>query len=126
MSPTGAAALINAQDEDGETALGIVARIGNASMIRMLLDIGARKDIVNHFGIRASDWGIDLYQQQLAQQTGKGSKSLTDGAETALAEELAASKAGDVVNALVQAPSPPTQKSEDVMKGECMPMATSL
>lgn len=51
--------LVDAQDEDGETALGIVARLGNVSMIRMLLDVGARKDLPNALGIRAADWGIE-------------------------------------------------------------------
>lgn len=58
IPPNEARDLIDAQDDDGETALGIVARIGSASMIRMLLGCGARKDIPNNLGIRPSDWGV--------------------------------------------------------------------
>ena len=50
--------LLDAQDDEGETALSIAARLGNTNMIKMLLDAGARKDLPNYLGITPLDWGI--------------------------------------------------------------------
>ncbi|PWN19926.1 apses-domain-containing protein [Microstroma glucosiphilum] len=83
------ASLVDAQDEDGETALGIAARQGNNSMVKMLLEVGARKDLSNIFGLRPSDWGID-----------GGS---TSGGPS------------DLVTSLMRPPQPPIQKSQDVL-----------
>ncbi len=106
----GAAELINAQDEDGETALGIVARIGNASMVRMLLEVGARKDLVNNFGIRPSDWGIEQHRKT-------GNKAAAAAGSTPV-EELATTRNEDVVGAIGKPPRPPTHRSEHVLSGE--------
>jgi hypothetical protein len=94
------ASLVDAQDEDGETALGIVARGGNGSMVRMLLEVGARKDIANQLGIRPRDWGIE----------GEA------GEETS---ELAKERPADAVAALKSVPPAPVQKSADVQQREC-------
>ncbi|PWN94929.1 hypothetical protein FA09DRAFT_323368 [Tilletiopsis washingtonensis] len=91
------ASLVDAQDEDGETALGIVARGGNGSMVRMLLEVGARKDIANQLGIRPRDWGIE----------GEA------GEETS---ELAKERPADAVAALKSVPPAPVQKSADVQQ----------
>lgn len=98
------APLVDAQDEDGETALGIAARQGNNSMVKMLLEVGARKDLPNCFGLKASDWGIDTgtaacTEDQLTPQTKAG---LKEGR-------------GDVVTALMRPPKGPVQKSQDVL-----------
>lgn len=105
------ASLVDAQDLDGETALGIVARVGNASMVKMLLDVGARKDIANNLRIKPSDWGIEALDD--------------DDAATAVAATAAAaadkrdrtnSSANEVVTSLTQPPRAPVQKSKDVLE----------
>ncbi len=105
--------LVDAQDEDGETALGIVARLGNASMVRMLLDVGARKDLPNALGIRPSDWGIE-----------SGGAETHDGASVAAstvsslppltAADLASHNPADVISALTRPAQMPVMKSSDV------------
>lgn len=108
--------LIDAQDEDGETALGIVARLGNASMVRMLLDVGARKDLPNALGIRPLDWGIE---------SGGGGDSQQDGGSVAgastisslpplTAADLATQNPADIISALTRPTQVPVMKSSDV------------
>ncbi|KAJ1026303.1 hypothetical protein NDA16_002390 [Ustilago loliicola] len=107
--------LIDAQDEDGETALGIVARLGNASMVRMLLDVGARKDLPNALGIRPSDWGIES----------SGGDSQPDGSSVAgastisslpplTAADLATQNPSDIISTLTRPAQVPVMKSSDV------------
>ncbi|KDN49559.1 hypothetical protein K437DRAFT_233807 [Tilletiaria anomala UBC 951] len=121
ISKRDAAALIDAQDESGETALGIVARIGNASMVRMLLEVRARKDIVNHFGIRPSDWGLEQHlsaaqqQQQGEDPAVAAPAGSAEGEATKLAGELANHRAHDIVAAIAKPPRPPMQRSQDVL-----------
>jgi hypothetical protein len=98
------APLVDAQDDEGETALGIVARVGNVSMVKMLLDVGARKDIVNMLGLKASDWGID--NVDLAEEAA--------GAPTL--EAAAKEKPAEAVTALQRPPRAPVQKSNDVLQ----------
>lgn len=88
--------LLDAQDDEGETALSIAARLGNTNMIQMLLDAGARKDLPNYLGITPLDWGIS--------------------AETAprALHELAAVRPADVVRSLLRPPPGPVKKSQDV------------
>ena len=50
--------VVNAQDEHGDTALNIAARIGNKVIIQQLLDIGADSKIPNRAGLRPIDFGI--------------------------------------------------------------------
>lgn len=96
--------LLDAQDEDGETALGIVARLGNASMVRMLLEAGARKDLPNSLGIRPSDWGIDPNTTSPQLPSSLPDPSLPD---------LAGTSAGDIISSLTR-PAQPVMKSSDV------------
>ena len=105
-------ALINAQDDDGETALGIVARIGNASMIRMLLEVGARKDLLNHFGIKPADWGLEQHSSSAVDGTPATIRS--DEADA----DLAAPAPGDSIAAMIKPPRGPTHSSKDVLDGE--------
>ncbi|KAF8439228.1 hypothetical protein BGX38DRAFT_1251125 [Terfezia claveryi] len=50
--------VVNSQDEHGDTALNIAARIGNKLIIQQLLDIGADSKIPNRAGLRPIDFGI--------------------------------------------------------------------
>lgn len=104
------AALVDAQDDDGETALGIAARQGNNSMVKMLLEVGARKDLVNCFGLKASDWGIDGDADGRASSSPQGSSSLSSQTKQGLKETRS-----DVVASLMRPPQAPLQKSEDVL-----------
>ncbi|KAI3623071.1 SWI6 [Malassezia furfur] len=92
--------LLDAQDDEGETALGIVARLGNTHMIKMLLDAGARKDLPNYLGITPLDWGITGLPESPASHP--------------VAHELASLKPADVVKSLTRPPAGPVQKSDDV------------
>lgn len=112
--------LVDAQDEDGETALGIVARLGNASMVRMLLDVGARKDLPNALGIRPSDWGIESSSSTSADASASHDGASIAGASTIsstlpplTAADLASQNPSDIISALTR-PQVPVMKSSDV------------
>jgi ankyrin repeat protein len=114
------ASLVDAQDEDGETALGIAARQGNNSMVKMLLEVGARKDLSNIFGLRPSDWGIDGGSGSGGSTTGGPSSSpLGPGQEgsqlTPQTKENLRESRSDLVASLMRPPQPPIQKSQDVL-----------
>ena len=51
--------LINLQDENGDTPLNISARVGNRSLVRALLDVGANKILPNKLGLRPGDFGVE-------------------------------------------------------------------
>lgn len=92
--------LIDAQDDEGETALSIAARLGNTNMIKMLLDAGARKDLPNYLGITPLDWGITGLPDSPRNQH--------------VAHELGSLRPADVVKSLTRPPPGPVQKSDDV------------
>lgn len=50
--------LVDAQDTHGDTALNIAARVGNRSLVRMLVEVGADKGKPNKLGLRPGDFGI--------------------------------------------------------------------
>lgn len=52
--------IVNARDKSGNTALNLVARIGNRSIIQQLLEIKADPNITNHKGVSARDFGVGL------------------------------------------------------------------
>lgn len=52
--------IVNLQDNSGDTALNIAARIGNRSIISQLLEVGADPNIANRAGLRPLDFGIGL------------------------------------------------------------------
>ena len=52
--------IVNAQDNSGDTALNIAARIGNRSIISQLLEVGADAHIANRAGLRPLDFGIGV------------------------------------------------------------------
>ncbi|EME86464.1 uncharacterized protein MYCFIDRAFT_54079 [Pseudocercospora fijiensis CIRAD86] len=52
--------IVNARDKAGNTALNLVARIGNRSIIQQLLEIHADPDLPNNKGLSAKDFGVGL------------------------------------------------------------------
>ncbi|KAL0953780.1 hypothetical protein HGRIS_004964 [Hohenbuehelia grisea] len=83
--------LIDLQDEHGDTALNIAARVGNRALVRALLDVGADRMRANRLGLRPGDYGVE-------------------------SEEFAGTpRAEDVLNAMRSAPSATVQKSQDVI-----------
>jgi regulatory protein SWI6 len=50
--------IVNVQDNAGDTALNIAARIGNRSIISQLLEVGADTSITNRSNLCAVDFGI--------------------------------------------------------------------
>jgi regulatory protein SWI6 len=60
--------LVDLQDEHGDTALNIAARVGNRSLVRTLLDVGANRILPNKLGLRPGDFGVETevcYIQQV-------------------------------------------------------------
>ncbi|KAH9847568.1 transcription factor [Lenzites betulinus] len=83
--------IIDVQDEHGDTALNITARVGNRGLVRALLDAGANRLLGNKLGLRPGDFGVET-------------------------EELAGStRPEDLLSSLRSAPSVPLQKSQDVI-----------
>lgn len=52
--------IVNARDKAGNTALNLVARIGNRSIIQQLLEIHADPSLPNYKGVCAKDFGIGV------------------------------------------------------------------
>ncbi|TVY60849.1 Start control protein cdc10 [Lachnellula suecica] len=50
--------VVNIQDKSGDTALNIAARIGNASIINQLLEVGADNKLRNNSGLAPYDFNI--------------------------------------------------------------------
>ncbi|KAF2456273.1 hypothetical protein BDY21DRAFT_288370 [Lineolata rhizophorae] len=50
--------MVNARDKAGNTALNLVARIGNRSIIQQLLEVQADTTICNYKGLRPVDFGV--------------------------------------------------------------------
>jgi len=50
--------VVNVQDKSGNTALNLVARIGNHPIIKQLDELGADFTIPNHHGMRPTDFGV--------------------------------------------------------------------
>ncbi|KAI9696741.1 MAG: transcriptional regulator swi6 [Candelina mexicana] len=50
--------IVNARDKSGDTALNLVARIGNRSIIQQLIEVGADATIPNRGGLRPIDFGV--------------------------------------------------------------------
>jgi regulatory protein SWI6 len=51
--------LVDLQDENGDTALNIAARVGNRGLVRTLLDVGANRTLSNKLGLRPGDFGVE-------------------------------------------------------------------
>ncbi|KAH9941502.1 apses-domain-containing protein [Amylocystis lapponica] len=83
--------LVDLQDEHGDTALNIAARVGNRSLVRTLLDVGANRTLPNKLGLRPGDFGVET-------------------------EELGGGpRAEDILSSLRTGPSAPVLKSQDVL-----------
>ncbi|EKG14085.1 hypothetical protein MPH_08828 [Macrophomina phaseolina MS6] len=71
--------MVNARDVAGNTALNLVARIGNRSIIQQLLEVKADPTIPNYKGLRPLDFGVgedpDRNNHQSLSQVGSPSKS---------------------------------------------------
>jgi hypothetical protein len=51
--------IINLQDEHGDTALNIAARVGNRSIVKTLVEVGANRLLPNKLGLRPGDFGVE-------------------------------------------------------------------
>ncbi|KAG9326892.1 hypothetical protein KVV02_001416 [Mortierella alpina] len=51
--------LIDVQDKNGDTALTITARIGDRYLSKLLIDVGANRELENKVGLKAADFGVD-------------------------------------------------------------------
>ena len=100
VNQTHCSELLDAQDDEGETALSIAARLGSTHMIKMLLDAGARKDLPNYLGITPLDWGICAPGDA--------------GSTSNVMSELASLRPADMVKSLIRPPQGPVLKSQDV------------
>lgn len=71
--------MVNARDVAGNTALNLVARIGNRSIIQQLLEVKADPTIPNYKGLRPLDFGVgedpERNNHQALSQVGSPSKS---------------------------------------------------
>ncbi|PPQ85577.1 hypothetical protein CVT24_009984, partial [Panaeolus cyanescens] len=83
--------IVDLQDEHGDTALNIAARVGNRGLVRTMLDVGANRIIPNKLGLRPGDFGVET-------------------------EELSGGpRAEDILSSLRSGPPAPVQKSQDVI-----------
>ncbi|KAK0523172.1 transcriptional regulator swi6 [Tilletia horrida] len=110
--------LVDAQDEDGETALGIVARLGNAGLVKLLLDAGARKDLPNLLGIRPSDWGFEMVGLGAngADTSMDSAGGDADATRVAVGNELAATRPQDIMAAFGSQAKRTPMKSSDILE----------
>lgn len=83
--------VVDLQDEHGDTALNIAARVGNRGLVRSFLDVGANRILPNKLGLRPGDFGVEN-------------------------EELGGGpRVEDLIASLRTGPSAPVQKSQDVI-----------
>lgn len=57
--------IVNAQDDMGDTALNIAARIGHRSIISQLLEVGADPRIANNAGLKPLDFAIGVEAEHM-------------------------------------------------------------
>ncbi|KAG0290378.1 transcriptional regulator swi6 [Linnemannia gamsii] len=60
--------IVDVQDRNGDTALTIAARVGDRYLAKVLMDVGANRDIENKVGLKADDFGVDDIQSTRQQQ----------------------------------------------------------
>ncbi|KAF8976957.1 transcriptional regulator swi6 [Entomortierella lignicola] len=53
------ASIVDTRDKAGDTALTIAARVGDQYLIKILLGVGANREIENKVGLKAEDFGIE-------------------------------------------------------------------
>lgn len=62
--------IVNARDKAGNTALNLVARIGNRSIIQQLLEIHADPSLPNNKGVCAKDFGVGIDEDDAPNPSG--------------------------------------------------------
>ncbi|KAG9127229.1 transcriptional regulator swi6 [Ceratobasidium sp. 392] len=82
---------VDLQDENGDTALCVAARVGNRALVRMLVDVGADRALANKLGLRPGDFGVEGQNLQVGSME-------------------------EVLGALRARPSAPIQRSQDIIK----------
>ena len=82
--------IVNAKDKAGNTALNLVARIGNRSIIQQLLEIHADPGLANNKGVSAKDFGVGSEFGEDAPTHGLASQQSTQ--EAAAASQTEAEK----------------------------------
>ncbi|KAK0620655.1 hypothetical protein B0T14DRAFT_587110 [Immersiella caudata] len=50
--------VVNKQDNAGDTALNVAARVGMRSIVSQLIEVGADPNIENHVGLKPTDFGV--------------------------------------------------------------------
>lgn len=95
--------IVNAQDNSGDTALNIAARIGNRNIVSQLLEVGADPHIPNRAGLRPVDFGIGA----------DGDDHLNGD----VPERNGATQGSNFRN---------RENSDEVVNGKCDPLARSL
>lgn len=91
--------VVNVQDKSGNTALNLVARIGNRTIIDQLEEVGADFDVPNHTGFRPTDFGVfarsksnNSVVQPTSSQGVESSQEQTPSQMDQIREEIFASK----------------------------------
>lgn len=67
--------IVNARDKAGNTALNLVARVGNRSIIQQLIEIHADPSLPNYKGVSAKDFGVDIGNERNEKGSGNGNGS---------------------------------------------------
>ncbi|KAI9715035.1 MAG: transcriptional regulator swi6 [Chrysothrix sp. TS-e1954] len=80
--------VVNIQDKAGNTALNLVARIGNRAIINQLEEVGADFDIPNGTGFKPSDFGILPARQTAAHQDSSQSGETDKGKTPSQMEQI--------------------------------------
>ncbi|KAF9968460.1 transcriptional regulator swi6 [Mortierella alpina] len=94
-------AVVDLQDKNGDTALTIAARVGDRYLCKLLLDVGANREIENKVGLKADDFGVDEVQPGSTTQSSQPRPTAaTYGAESA--ESITPAKRGKELMTVVQ------------------------
>ncbi|KAG0200112.1 transcriptional regulator swi6 [Mortierella sp. GBA30] len=90
--------IVDVQDKNGDTALTIAARVGDRYLCKILLDVGANREIENKVGLKADDFGLD--ESQSAAHPAQ--PRLTTSAYSAEATDVTPAKRGKELMSVVQ------------------------
>jgi hypothetical protein len=80
--------IVNARDIQGNTALNLVARIGNRSIIQQLLEVQADPTIPNYKGLRPIDFGVGDPISSSQQGQNAQDDSPANGSSSSRADEM--------------------------------------
>ena len=83
--------VVNVQDKSGNTALNLVARIGNRTIINQLEEVGADFEIANNTGFRPVDFGVYPRNNGGSQNSGHQRNGNSQGTELMSSQEAPAS-----------------------------------